>query len=747
MRTLSILLVISMICSEFIPASGKQANANSSGNSDFCLQLLQQMTLEEKIGQLHQLSLRGDIGEETKKAIRAGKVGSVINIEPRYMNQVQEIAVKESRLKIPLLYGRDVIHGYKTIFPIPLGQAATFNPGIVREGARIAATEAYSEGIRWTFAPMLDISRDARWGRIAESLGEDPYLSSVLGAAMIEGFQGKSLADKFSIAACAKHFVGYGAAEGGRDYNSTNIPPVLMHNVYLAPFRAANQAGAASFMASFNDNDGIPLTGDTELLRNVLKKRWQFPGVVVSDWNAINEMIKHGFATNRTESALKALQAGIDIDMMSSAYTNELQQLIAADSSLMTLIDDAVLRVLRMKQQLGLFEKPYNEANPSVLYAASHLESARQAAEESFVLLKNNNLLPLKPEWNTLAVIGPMADAPHDQLGTWVFDGEKEKTITPLRALQEYTGRKLRILYEPGLEYSRDMSRKGFKTAVEVVQKSDVVLLFLGEESILSGEAHSMADLNLVGLQSELVTEISKTGKPLVLVVMAGRPLTIEKEIEQAGAVLYGFHPGTMGGPAIARILLGDVNPSGKLPVSFPRHTGQIPVHYNHNATGRPAPDKLPSLYEIPREAKQTSLGNTSFYLDYGFRPLFPFGYGLSYTRFEYSDFKITRNELQSQGEISFSVKLRNTGNYAGTEVVQLYVQDVVASVARPVKELKRFERVQLKPGEQKEVVFTLITDDLSFYGRDLIKTIEKGLFRTWVGTDSSQGLQLEFKY
>lgn len=747
MRTLISIVVITMMSSVFTLATENKAHANKTGASDFCVQLLHQMTLEEKIGQLHQLSLRGDIGEETKKAIRAGKVGSVINIEPRYMNQVQQLAVNESRLKIPVLYARDVIHGYKTIFPIPLGQAATFNPDIVREGARVAATEAYSEGIRWTFAPMLDISRDARWGRIAESFGEDPYLTSVLGAAMIEGFQGNSLADKHTIAACAKHFVGYGAAEGGRDYNSTNIPPLLMHNVYLAPFRAAKQAGAASFMASFNDNDGIPLTGDTELLRNVLKTKWQFPGVVVSDWNAINEMIKHGFASNRTEAAHKALKAGIDIDMMSSAYTNELQQLIANDSSLMTLLDDAVLRVLRMKQQLGLFEKPYNEANPSLLYASSHLESARKAAEESFVLLKNNELLPIKPEWNTIAVIGPMADAPHDQLGTWVFDGQKEKTITPLRALREYTDRKLRILYEPGLEYSRDMNRKGLKKAVEAARKSDIVLLFLGEESILSGEAHSMADLSLVGLQSELVTEISKTGKPLVLVVMAGRPLTIEKEIEQAGAVLYGFHPGTMGGPAIARILLGDVNPSGKLPVSFPRHTGQIPVHYNHNNTGRPAPEKLPSLYEIPREAKQTSLGNTSFYLDYGFRPLFPFGYGLSYTRFEYSDFKITRNELHSSGKISISVKLRNTGNYAGTEVVQLYVQDVVSSVARPVKELKRFERVQLNPNEQKEVLFTLTTDDLSFYGRDLVKTIEKGVFKTWVGTDSSQGLQMEFTY
>lgn len=720
---------------------------NLIAQKDFCRNLLNQMTLEEKIGQLNQVSLRGNISEETKKELRAGKIGSVINIDPTHLNNVQQIVMAESRLKIPIVFGRDVIHGYKTIFPIPLGQAASFNPEIVRKGAVVAAKEASADGIRWTFAPMLDISRDARWGRIAESLGEDPYLASVLGKAMIEGFQGNDLAAKHTIAACAKHFVGYGAAEGGRDYNSTNIPPILLHNVYLPPFKAAKESGVASFMASFNDNDGIPLTGDKTLVSDLLKQQWGFSGMVVSDWNAINEMIKHGYAANRKDAALKAITAGVDMDMMSLAYIKELKHLVLENPLLMKQIDDAVLRILEMKHNLGLFENPYNTAVEAIHYAPEHLSLAQQAAEESFILLKNNQLLPLSKSIKKIAVIGPMADAPHDQLGTWVFDGEKEKTVTPLHALKKIVSQATSIIYEPGLTYSRDMDANGIKKAVRAAKRSDVVLLFLGEEAILSGEAHSLADLNLKGLQSQLAEAIYKTGKPMVLIVMAGRPLTIEKEIIQASAVLYGFHPGTMGGPAIARILFGEVNPSGKLPVTFPRHVGQIPLYYNHNNTGRPAPENLPMLEDIPLEAKQTSLGNTSFYLDYGSKSLYPFGYGLSYTDFEYSDFVVKDNKLASEGEISFRCKIKNTGKISGTETVQLYIQDVTASVVRPVKELKRFTRMILESGETKEIEFSLDLNDLAFYNRELKKVTEKGLFKVWIGTDSAQGLMLEFEY
>lgn len=715
--------------------------------NEFCRSLLSQMTLEEKIGQLNQISLRGEINEETKRALRAGKIGSVINIDRHNLNDVQRIVMEESRMKIPVVFARDVIHGYKTIFPIPLGQAASFNPEIVKAGAAVAAKEAYADGIRWTFAPMLDISRDARWGRIAESLGEDPYLASVLGKAMIKGFQGDDLAAKNTLAACAKHFAGYGAAEGGRDYNSTNIPPILLHNVYLPPFKAAKEAGVASMMASFNDNDGIPLTGDKSLLYDLLKKQWGFDGMVVSDWNAINEMIKHGYASDRKDAALKALTAGVDMDMMSSAFINELNDLVKDRPDLINYIDNAVLRVLEMKYNLGLFNNPHNVPNDAVHYATDHLAMAQQAAEESFILLKNDKTLPISNSYKKIAVIGPMADAPHDQLGTWVFDGEKEKTVTPLKAIKDFVGNKVQIIYEPGLRFSRDMDASGIRKAVAAARKSDVVLLFLGEESILSGEAHSLADLNLKGLQSELTSALHKTGKPIVIIFMAGRPLTVENEIKQANAVLYGFHPGTMGGPAIVRILFGEVNPSGKLPVTFPRHVGQIPLYYNHNNTGRPAPKELPALEDIPLEAKQTSLGNTSFYLDYGIKPLYPFGFGLSYTHFEYNDFQVKENLLNSYGTITFKGNITNSGKYTGTETVQLYIQDVTASVARPVRELKRFARINLQPGESKVIEFNLSLDDLAFYNRELKKVTEKGIFRAWIGTDSTKGEMLEFEY
>lgn len=707
--------------------------------------LLSKMTLEEKIGQMNQLSY-DNWNDKLPAEVRSGSVGSLLNIvDPNKINEFQRIAVEETRLGIPLIIGRDVIHGFKTIFPIPLGQAATFNPELVKQGARIAAVEASSVGVKWTFAPMLDISRDARWGRIAESLGEDPYLASCLGAAMVEGFQNDDLSTPTSIAACVKHFIGYGAAEGGRDYNSTTISPYLMRNVYFPPFENSIRAGAASLMTSFNDNDGIPASGNKYLLRDVLRDEWKFDGFVVSDWASMAEMIAHGFAKSGKHVAEISANAGVDMEMVSKTYVDYLPELIKEKKVSMQTIDDAVRNILRIKFRLGLFENPYVDVSkPKVIYAKQHLQVAKEAAVQSAVLLKNeNSILPLKKNLK-IAVIGPLADAPHDQMGTWVFDGEKEHTITPLKALKNGSFN-IKYTYEPALAYSRDLDKTNFAKAKSIAQQSDVAVVFLGEESILSGEAHCLADISLIGVQSELLKTIKSAGKPVVLVIMAGRPLTIERDLPYADAVLYCFHPGTMGGPAIWDLLLGNENPSGKLPVTFPRHVGQIPLYYNHNSTGRPAPDHVLLLNDIPLEAGQTSLGNTSHYLDYGKYPLFPFGYGLSYSNFEYSDIKTSNNSIKMDETLTVTATVRNNSGVDGTEVVQLYIQDKVASVARPVKELKGFQRIPLKAGESKSVEFKLSAKDLEFWGSDMTKKAESGEFNLWIGGSSDSGLKTDF--
>lgn len=709
--------------------------------------LLGKMTLQEKIGQMNQLSPYGS-EEEMYALVKEGKVGSFLNIvDAEVANKIQKTAVEQSRLGIPVLMARDVIHGYKTIFPICLGQAASFNPDLVRESARVAAIEASADGIRWTFAPMIDVSRDPRWGRIAESCGEDPYLTAVLGKAMIEGFQGDSLNDPTSIAACAKHFVGYGAAESGRDYNSTFLPERLLRNVYLPPFEAAAKAGAATFMTSFNDNDGVPSTGNKFILKNVLREEWKYDGMVVTDWASATEMITHGFCKDAADAAKKSLDAGVDMDMVSGAFSGNLENLVKENKISEKQIDEAVRNILRLKFRLGLFENPYVSTPQSVKYSPEHLAKAKQTVEQSVILLKNTNqTLPLNAdEVHTVAVVGPLADAPHDQMGTWVFDGEKAHTQTPLAALRAVYGDKVRIIYEPALAYSRDKQTAGLAKAVNAAKQADVVLAFVGEESILSGEAHSLADLNLQGLQSELIEKLSQTGKPLVTVVMAGRPLTIAKEVEESDAVLYAFHPGTMGGPALADILFGKVNPSGKTPVTFPKMVGQLPMYYAHNNTGRPALEKEMLLDEIPMEAGQTSVGCRSFFLDAGSTPLFPFGYGLSYTTFSYDNLKIVSSKLTVSDTLKVSVELKNTGRYEGTEVVQLYVQDKVGSVTRPVKELKRFQRVNLQPGESKQVMFALPVSELAFWNIDMKKVVEPGDFKLWVASDSQGGLTTEF--
>jgi len=703
--------------------------------------ILSQMTLAEKIGQMNQVSAGGDVNNYVD-ALRKGQIGSILNeVDPVKINEFQRLAVEESRLGIPLLVSRDVIHGFHTIFPIPLGLAATFDPALIEEGARVAAIEATAQGIRWTFSPMLDIARDPRWGRIAEGSGEDPYLDARMAEAMVHGYQGRT-ADSTSMAACIKHFVGYGAAEGGRDYNSTFLTERQLHNIYLPPFEAAVKAGAMTLMTSFNDNDGVPSTGNTFVVKDVLRDEWGFDGLVVTDWNSMGEMINHGFGVDRKDVAQKAVNAGVDMDMMTFGFVSHLEELVKSGAVKEKTIDNAVRNILRVKILLGLFENPYInvEAAKAVQYAPEHLASAQKTVEESVILLKNNDILPLNGTPRIL-VTGPLADAPHDQLGTWAFDGEKSHTITPLKALQErFPGR---VEYVPGLNFSRE-KRSGFADVVSAANRADVVLVFLGEEAILSGEAHSLADLNLKGSQSELLAALKTTGKPIVATIMAGRPLTIERDLPNVDAMLYSFHPGTMGGPALVNLIFGDVNPSGKSPITFLRTVGQAPLYYAHNMTGRPYNGET-LLDEIPAEAGQTSLGNTSYYLDFGAYPLFPFGYGLSYTTFAYSGIGLNKDTYKADDTISVTFTLSNTGTYDGTEVAQVYIRDLVGSITRPVKELKAFQRVSLKAGESRTITLEIPVQELAFVGLDGIKKVEPGEFRLWVAGDSASGTPVSF--
>ncbi|MEZ7514103.1 beta-glucosidase BglX [Flavobacterium frigidarium] len=709
--------------------------------------LLNKMTLKEKIGQMNQLS--ADDMESNYKEIQKGMAGSVLSItNPEIANKAQKIAVEQTRLGIPLLFGRDVIHGFKTIFPIPLGQAASFNTELVEKAARVAAIEASETGIRWTFAPMIDIVRDPRWGRIAESCGEDPYLTSVMGIAMIKGFQGKDLSDPSSIAACAKHFAGYGAAEGGRDYNTTNITERQFRNVYLVPFeQTVKKANLATIMTAFNANDGIPSSGNEFLLKQILRKEWSFKGFVVSDWASITEMVDHGFGSDNKVAAEKAINAGVDMEMVSGSYVAYIESLLKEKKISIATIDDAVSNILRIKFKLGLFENPYVKGNTaSVFYKEEYLELAEKLAEESVVLLKNETqILPLKKP-KTIAVFGPLADAPHDQMGTWVFDGDKSHSITPIVALREKYGNDINIRYEPVLKYSRDVDSTGFDKARKIAKEADVVLLFIGEESILSGEAHSLSNLNLQGVQSQLLTTLAKSNANLITIILAGRPLTIENEVKQSKAILYAWHPGTMGGPAIVNLLFGKANPCAKLPITFPKNIGQIPMYYNHLKTGRPANGSELQLNNILVEAAQTSLGNKSYYLDSGSDPLFPFGYGLSYSTFEYGKTTLSNTVLKKGETLVVTFTLKNVSNYEGTEIVQLYIRDIAASVALPIRELKNFQRVDLKPGEKRLIQLKLSIDDLAFYGIDMKKKVEAGKFDLWVGSNSLAGEKVCFE-
>ncbi|MEM9056277.1 MAG: glycoside hydrolase family 3 N-terminal domain-containing protein, partial [Pseudomonadota bacterium] len=718
-------------------------------------ELLGQMTLAEKVGQTNQVFSDGpSVVDHLRHALAAGRVGSIINeVDVGLLNELQRIAVEESRLGIPLLFGRDVIHGFKTVLPIPLGQAATWNPDIVRRGARVAAAEAARSGVNWTFAPMIDVTRDPRWGRIAESLGEDPFLVSALAVAMVQGFQGDDLRAVGAIAATAKHFAGYGAVESGRDYATTNLSEYELRNYYLPPFEAAVNAGVCSLMTSFSDLNGVPATGNGFLLRDILREEWGFDGLVVSDWDSVRQLAIHGLTENDRESALAAALAGVDMEMVGESYSHHLPSLVEEGALEDETLDAMVANILRIKLRLGLFEQPYAEPYALPAFASTEaLATAHEAALESVVLLKNDrDVLPLDADAvASVAVIGPLAEAPYEQLGTWIFDGDPELSVTPLKALERLLAERAGVRHVRAMDNSRSRESDAFDEADAVAADSDAVVLVLGEESILSGEAHSRADIDLPGDQVRLVERVRracKPGTPVVAVILAGRPLTLTSIVDHVDAILYAWHPGTMGGAAIADLLFGRAAPSGKLPVTFPRMVGQIPIYFGQKNTGKPpSPETIVHIDDIDPQAPQTSLGMTAFHLDAGYTPLFAFGHGLSYTRFAYSAIRVSAAEIALGETLTISADLENVGERAGVEVAQLYVRDLVGSVTRPVRELKGFARLALKPGERTTVSFTLHTDDLSFVGRAMRRVTEPGRFLAWIGGSSEAELETEFR-
>lgn len=719
-------------------------SADVSAHSKRVEDLLSRMTVAEKVGQLNQLSGWGYAPGMTAM-IRAGQVSSLLNeVDPVVVNKLQKVAVDSTRLGIPLIFARDVIHGFKTMFPIPLGQAATWDAETVRQGAAIAADEASSAGVRWTFSPMVDIARDARWGRIAEGFGEDPYLTSLLGVAMVKGYQGDDLSRPNTMAACTKHFAGYGYGEGGRDYNSAYIAPGVLEDVILPPFEACAKAGSATFMNSFNEINGIPANASHYLLKDKLRKAWNYDGMVVSDWNSAMQMVPQGYARDLRDAARIAALAGMDMDMESHAYIGNLQDLVEKGEVSMAVLDSLTANVLTLKERLGLFDNPYVDlGKANRYYAPESLKAARQAAAMSAILLKNDGVLPLKARPGRIAVAGPMADAKHDQNGTWSFDMEKERTVTPLASLRERYGKK-NVIDARGLEFSRDKERAHIDRAVAAAADADIILYFAGEEAVLSGEAHCRTDLTLPGAQAAELQALKALDKPVVVVVMAGRPLEISEQNDLADAIVYYFHPGTMGGPAIVDVLSGDFNPQGHLPVCLPRTSGQMPLYYAQTNTGRPA-SEIVLIDDIPLEAGQTSTGCTSFYLDAGNTPLYPFGYGLSYTEFDFSPVRLSSATMDREGNITATCTVTNKGDREGTTIAQLYVGDKVASLVQPVKVMKNFEKIILKPGESRDVNFTITADNLMFTDRNMNRVVEPGEFNVWIASDSQTGKPVTF--
>jgi beta-glucosidase len=692
--------------------------------------LLSRMTLEEKIGQMNQ---RSGFSEDETEAIMQGQIGSLQNVAgAEQTNRIQRIAVEESRLGIPILFGIDVIHGFRTIFPIPLAQACAWDPDLVKQIEVIAAKEARAAGIHWTFSPMVDIARDARWGRIAEGAGEDPYLGSVLAAARVQGFQGTDVSSPQSIMACVKHYVAYGQADAGRDYNRVDVSKKTLYEIYLPPFKAGVEAGVMSVMSAFNTISGIPATANLFTLRDILRGQWGFGGFVVSDWGSIQELVVHGFAANNADAAKKALQAGVDMDMMGHIYGSYLLELVRTGDVPSSLVDDAVRRILMAKDALGLFNMPYNdvEKENNILLHEDHLAYARHAAGRSMVLLKNeNHLLPLNKNIKSIAVIGPLADSRDDYLGTWACMGRSEDVVTVLEGLRNNVASGTTIQYAKGCDVL-DEDNTGFAEAVTIAEQSDVVIAVVGESRDMSGEAASRTSLDVPGRQQDLLEVLHETGVPIVVVLMNGRPLSIPWMAEHIPAILEAWHPGVQGGNAVADVLLGDTNPSGKLTVSFPWTVGQCPIYYNHENTGRPAgEDKY-----------------TSKYLDCPETPLFPFGYGLSYTTFEYSNLRLSQDAIEPGGTLTVRADITNTGAVEGEEIVQLYIRDIVASWVRPVKELKGFQKIHLRPGEKKTVEFSIGPKETGFYDPEGRFIVQPGDFKIWIAWNSADGLEGQFR-
>lgn len=701
-------------------------------------ELMAKMTLEEKIGQLNQynddITATGPITKDADKAgqVRAGKLGSILNAVGTKNTKNWQDQAMQSRLKIPLLFGQDVIHGFRTTFPIPLGETATWDMNLIEKSARIAAIEASAYGIHWTFAPMVDIGRDPRWGRVMEGAGEDTYLGTLVGKARVKGFQGNGLGNKDAVMACAKHFAAYGAAVGGRDYNSVDMSLRQLHETYLPPFKAVSDIGVATFMNSFNDINGIPATGNKYIQRDLLKGAWNFQGFVVSDWGSIGEMIPHGFAKDNKEAALKAIIAGSDMDMESRSYTNHLAELVKEGKVDIQLVDDAVRRILTKKYELGLFDDPYRFINEKrekeQANNPEHRKFAREIGAKSIVLLKNENqLLPLSPTTKKVAIIGPFAKATVENHGFWsiAFPDDSQRIVTQFDGIKAQLDKNSELLYAKGCN-ANDNDKSLFAEAVETAKKADVVIMTLGEGHAMSGEAKSRSNIHFSGVQEDLLKEIAKTGKPIILMINAGRPLVFDWASENIPTIVYTWWLGTEAGNSIADVLFGKINPGGKLPMTFPRTEGQIPIYYNHYNTGRPAKNNTDRNY-------------VSAYIDLDNDPAYPFGFGLSYTTFQYSDVNVSATQLKGNQTLTASVTLTNSGNYDGEEVVQLYIRDLVGKVVRPVKELKGFQKIFLKKGESKTVSFNITPEDLKFYDDELNFDWESGEFDIMIGTNSAQ--------
>jgi len=735
-----------------------QAQQTSAAKKQFITQLIQRMTLEEKIGQLNLLTSDMDVTGPFvrpgyKKDIEAGLCGSIFNAyTPQYTRKLQEMAMG-TRLKIPLLFGYDVIHGHKTIFPIPLGEACTWDLGLLEKSARIAAQEASADGLHWTFSPMVDIARDPRWGRVAEGVGEDTWYGVQVAKAKVKGYQGTDLAANNTILACVKHFALYGAVEAGRDYNVVDMSRRRMMQDYLPPYRSAVDAGVATVMTSFNEVDGIPATGNKWLMTELLRKQWGFKGFVVTDYTAINEMINHGVPKDEYEAAALALNAGVDMDMQGSVFATQLKKLLQDKKITLQLINDAVYRILAAKYDLGLFKDPFKYCDTvraaKEIMRPENLQAAREIAQRSIVLLKNETqLLPLKKQ-GSIALIGPLANSQRDVIGNWSAAGDAGKAVSLLQGIQNKLGTAVKVTYAQGAHITSDtglfkkaMQKQQLETAdtansaqllseaVALAKQSDIVIMALGESQGMTGEAASRSNISISESQQELLKAVYATGKPVVLVLMNGRPLTLEWEDAHIPSIVETWFLGTEAGNAIADVLFGDYNPAGKITMSFPRNVGQIPIYYNHRTTGRP----------IDPNNKYSSK-----YLDVANEPLYPFGYGLSYTKFTYSSLQLSKPQITPAAPLQVSVNVSNTGDYDGEEVVQLYIRDKVGSVTRPVKELKGFKKIFLKKGESQNVTFTISVEDLKFYDKDMRWTYEPGAFTVFVGANSRDAQGVDF--